>query len=203
MKKRSRCKYGVLKYLREHYADTKNSELAAKLGMTRGTISRIGRRYGLKKSPEIMKRWRAETCLKMRQLREAQGNVYALKAHRTLRERYGPHPGWSGVKGGPFSTMTPERVAEVKAKMRAARQASIARDRRRIALGLAPLGRQIAACPIDKKEVYRRAKMRAIGYITFRYDHVIYYDKDTRRCREKEDICLKEGLMVDNISNRG
>jgi len=96
----------------------------------------------------------------------------------------------------------PEKAAQVYAKSRQKRIEKIARDRRRVALGLEPLTRLIKPVILTRQEIDFRFRMKKRGYIIFRGDPAIYYDDKTTRNEEREAAARAIGLAVNHINKR-
>lgn len=89
-------------------------------------------------------------------------------------------------------------TGDVAARAQETRRKVIARDRRRVSIGLPPKTRIISENgPLTQKQQISRYMMaRECGYIIFRGDHRIYYDENTRRSQRREATAESRGLFV-------
>ena len=196
-----------LAYIRENYADTLNSEMMATLGCTRWVLYREAMRMGLTKS-EAFKRRHSELALaRARELGEATGymaqQVAMSRYNARLKAEGKRHVHWIPKGSSIKEVLGPERWASLKAKARAKILANIARDRRRIALGLEPLGRMVKAVTLTRQERQIRYRMKKkLGYLVTKDDPVIRYDDKTRRSAVVERHAQEMGIVVLRVGAR-
>lgn len=103
---------------------------------------------------------------------------------------------------GIIAAVGPERAAELWEIGREKRMEMIARDRKRLSLGLEPLSNLVKFASMTKKEIDLRHRMKKFGYYVFRGDPVIYYDRNTCRSKLREKTAEKLGVAVVHISSR-
>ena len=203
---KKKLKHGQVKWLKEHYADTKNEELCRHLGVSHGTLHRFARQYRLKKSAEFM-----EMCTHLGwKAAKAKGEATDWAANRAGARRYYaycrangiPHSGFKKGHNGK-SRFSAEQWAEIMAKAKATRNETIARDKRRVRLGLEPLTKLVHATRMTPKEVRIRSYMKThYGYIVRKGDAVIRYDDTTRRCASTEERARAMGMAVIHVRAR-
>lgn len=177
-----------LAWLSAHFADTKNAELAARLGCGESTLHRVARRLGLKKSREFMagvNRASLEACW---QANKGEGNhgkknlvVHGVRYRFKKGER-------------PIDRLGAEGEAKRCEKLKATRQRLIRRERLRQKWGLPQLTNIKLGC--RKEHIPMRYALKKRGYIVSRGAKVIYYDDSTRRSAVVERHAEKKGLQL-------
>ena len=193
-----------MKWLKEHYADMKNDEIMKVLGVKHSTLHRFVRQYGLKKSKEFMQMCQQGACKAAR----AKGEATNYIANRLGAQRYAAYCKANGIKKNGFKKgetnverYGAERWAQIKAKAHATRQKTLARDHRRVALGLEPLSKLVSAAKMTRREVWFRCYMKKhFGYIVRKGDAVIRYDDTTRRCESTEARARELGFAVMHVN---
>jgi AraC-like DNA-binding protein len=194
-----------LAWLRANFANTPNDEIAQRLGISLTTMHRITRREGLTKSKEYVE------ALKEKGRKAAMEHgkatywqaqrIGAIKQHAEYVAKGIRPPGC--FDGRPIAeVLGPEKAAEALAKSLAKRRKSIERDKRRVALGLEPLGGIVKAVKLTKQEIHVRSTMKHVGYKVFKGDPVIYYDSRTPRSEARENFAQSIGLAVIHINKR-
>ncbi len=187
-----------LAWLSAHFADTKNAEIAARLGCGESTLHRVARRLGLKKSREFMSsvnRASLEACW---QANKGEGNhgkknlvVHGVRYRFKKGER-------------PIDRHGAEGEARRRKKLRATRNDIIRRERLRIKWGLPQLTK--IKLVLDKKagQLQRMARyaLKQRGYIVSRGAKVIYYDGSTQRSAIVERNAVKKGLTILSIQEQ-
>ena len=190
-----------LAYIRENYADTLNSEMMATLGCTRWVLYREAMRMGLTKSEAFRQRQSELGRNAAHELGEATGfmaqRLGMSRYYARLKAEGKRHCHWLQKGSSIKEVLGPERWASLKAKARAKILANIARDRRRIALGLEPLGRMVKAVTLTRQERQIRYRMKKkLGYLVTKDDPVIRYDDKTRRSAVVERHAQEMGIAV-------
>lgn len=202
-------------YLRKKYARHGSEYLIrglARLGQKHRTAEQIvdkAQKMGLSKDPEWLKadhQRRALLCC------ERRGEDF--NERQRWRALHPGESGWWGGKRAVGCNMDRKLKAElckrsmhkpeVRERATATRRKTVARDKRRVAIGLDPLTR-IANIgePMTMQQRNRRAQMKhECGYVTFRGDRHIYYDDNTRRSEQRERNAEAIGLYVYHISKR-
>lgn len=120
--------------------------------------------------------------------------------------------GWFGGKHHNGSVMTTEQrsamarrnfhTGDAAERAHEGRRKSIARDLRRVAIGLTPLTRIVHQNGPLNKKIQRYMMVKECGYIIFRGDQRIYYDDTTRRSARREATAESRGLYVYPLSER-
>lgn len=95
----------------------------------------------------------------------------------------------------------PEKAAKAWKKAKETRCANIARDRRRISMGLEPLSKLVKFVCMTKKEIDLRSRMKSQGYIVLRNDSTIYYNSQTKRSKRREATASRLGILVTLMQN--
>ena len=191
-------------WLREYYPDMYNADIAKHMGFGLGTLHKFARAMGLKKSAAFMKRnWQRGVALAHKKGVSTGFEVQRLAAKRQWQKLKEKGLSRGFAPGMPNRVRFGKRWEEMKAKMYATRQATIARDHRRVALGLAPLTRLVVAVKKTREEVCLRCNMkRWHGYIVMKSDSVIYYDENTDRSAAQEAHAKRLGIPVISIHSK-
>lgn len=121
-------------YLTQHFKDTDNGYLATVLDISESTLHRMARRLGLKKSKSYMKRCQAETAAFAKYANEKNGTkpqkgVYSENLQKGKATQFKP---------GENNRQRNGKANEKRRLLRSAatRRETIAREKRRIMLGL-------------------------------------------------------------------
>lgn len=162
---------------------------------------------GLKRTPEFHKETRAR-CMK--ECLDKRGADFAERQRqRALNRR-----DWFGGKHNNGNHLPKEKKAEialrvmhapgVEERAREARRKTVARDKRRVALGLDPLTKilNIGEGMTHKQTSVRYEMKHECQYIIFKGDPRIYYDENTKRSARREKTASERGLYVYPISER-
>lgn len=194
-------------WLKENFSTMKNDVIADRLGISLTRLHVFARAMGLTKDPEFMRQLRRENVDKLKEHNQTTSYVHAYLSCKRRYEEYvksGGKTPWQGFKPGVknIERLGPEKNAARIKKLQEIRRQQIARDRRRISLGLDPLTNLIRASKFTQWEKDFRSNMKRAGYIIFKNDPVIYYDKDTRRSTRREDAAKKNGMQVVHVSQR-
>lgn len=178
-----------VEYLKAHFADTKNAELAAHLRCGETTLHRTARKMGLKKSAEHMKRCQRHTAEQAAKANRASGG----NAGKANLLKYGTK--YQFKKG----TTNADRlgVEAEKRRMQKAvisRNETIRRERMRINWGLPQRTR--LKLTSNKSQIYTRHALKIRGYLVSRGAKVIYYSNETQRNTTVEDNAAMCGLKI-------
>lgn len=201
-----KLKWGMVGWLKAHYADTKNAELCKVLVVSLFTLHRYAQFYGLKKSAAFM----AECARRGSELAKAKGEATGYEANRRGASRYWAYCRENGIPHCGFKKGVSarerwgeERWKQIQAKARETQRKTLARDHRRVALGLEPLTKQVKATVMTRREAWLRTYMKTrYGYIVRRGDPIIRYDDKTRRCESTEAKARSIGLAVIRVNAR-
>ena len=131
------------------------------------------------------------------------------------RQRALNNPNWWGGRHNNGSKLPREKRVEialksfhsspdVRKRAQATRKKVVARDRRRIDLGLEPLTKLTnIGNALTRTQLIQRYTMKyECGYLIFRGDQRIYYDETTRRSEKRERNAEDKGLHVYPIQER-
>lgn len=177
-------------YLAKHFKNTKNKDLAEKLGIGLRSVVRIGREMGLTKTKQFMRKMQANSCAHMaesnRRMKVENPERYAELREIGLRNlKAGWQKGTRFKKGeGIYGRISKKKAAEMHAKAQETLRKLRNRDRVRIAMGLEPLTKLGIGCL--SKEGLRRYKAKWAlrkhwGYITEGPGRTVYYTDGLRR----------------------
>lgn len=180
-----------LDYLVANFADTKNDDLTAHIGVSLRTMHRMASALGLRKSPEFMAACHAATVAAAAAAnRETGGNAGKINllnnCHRfwfrkgeTLRDRIGE-----------------ERERESRRKSREKRNETIRKERMRINWGLEQRTRMKLVSEPQARTMYR-ATLKRRGYvIPERGACVVYYTTASRRSALVERRAADNGITI-------
>lgn len=195
-----------LQWFIDHFKNTKNEDIMSRLGIGESQLHRLARKYGLKKTPQFIKKTRQRAMELAQQVCRDYG-IYeetAVRMRRTMLEYKAkglPLPG--GFKAGVSNRdrMGPERYKEMIAKARDSRNESIRKDRARIAFGLPQkLKIKLSLCDEKtmKRRTYLRYALRKRNYIVERGGMTIWYDEETDRYLKLEERAMAAGLKIES-----
>lgn len=194
------------KWLREHFPNTKNAVLCEYLGMSVTTLHKFARKMKLKKSPEFMTQCNRDALNAAREYNVATGYEAARRAairHHARCKKMGISHYYYKKGETNVERYGAEKWRRTVAKMQASRNKAIARDKRRVSLGLEPLTKLVSAVKMSSSEKYLRCYLKKrYGYIVKRGDAVIRYDDQTRRNEALEARAKSMGLAVMHMKAR-
>ena len=191
---RTKLPRGGVKWLKENYADTPNSEIKAKFGISKGVLDRMVREYGLRKSPEYLKEINKESL---------------RLATKAAMAKGWPPKGYIIPKSEEARKKGQEKIAEMRADAEInahwRKNISISRkklyrdEKRRVLFGLEQKSKMKVVRASHAKICYR-AELRSLGYIVGRGSNVAYWNEETKRDENKERLALKHGIRFEPLS---
>ena len=165
-------------WLCRHFRNTKNADLVAKLGISESGLHRLARQYGLRKTPQFMRKVQAATTA-------------AAKASHLKNGTY-PPKGYIIPRSEEFRFGQPKGYKETPAKKRRriekaaqSRRETVKEERIRIRWGLPQLTK-MPLNPKPKAVTEIRWYLRRHGYHIERGSMIAYYDENTQRCPKIE-----------------
>ena len=202
----------IVAYLKRWYPQKSNPKILEGLKrrgfyVSRRSLQEKAFKLGLKKSKTCMKRIQAEQVARMNEAHDAAWlEKITNQAIRMSLNNAGRKMNFSKAE---IERRT-NRLKEVRTnpesqrKLKKSCKATRMRDIRRVALGLEPLTRipNIGNALSRNAVSYRCHMKRECGYLTFRFDHRIYYDENTRRSKTREERAEKYGMHVYPIEER-
>lgn len=189
------------RWVAEHYAETPNHIIQRRLGVGSNWVIKYARAHDLHKSKAYRSRQGrlAGEAFRERGDFSAQQQGAARMREKWAREHPGePLPG-TYVKGTKRSELfTPEQERMRLERATESRRAQVARDRRRIRMGLPPLTNCVKEYTLDHSLVNLRRNMRTRhGYVTDRnHPWVVWFTPETTRSKRMEARCAKYGIEV-------
>lgn len=177
------------KWLRENYPVSKNEEVMACLGVSFGTMQRVRREMGLKKSPGFMRECQLAASRAAKASHLANG-TYPRKGFQipgSSRHRF-----QRGVTS--LMRLGPEREAERVRKSAETRRKTLAAERRRVLFGMEQKTR-LKIGHSRTKSAYR-CKMRRMGYVIERGGWMAVATAATRRSPLVEKSAARYGIRV-------
>lgn len=183
-----------LRWLTDNFAELKNADLAAHLGISESNIHRLAQKHGLTKSAEMLARTHKEVAKKALATKAANGT---MQPKGILPEGF--KKATCRLKKGQnlLGTLSPERQREARKKARQKRMETLQRERRRVLYGFEQRTRlRVVVQP--KAKCCLRSNMKCkFGYIPDKGNpNVIYYDENTVRRPVMEDHIRKFGVEV-------
>lgn len=181
-------------WLCEHYADTKNDDILAYLGVSMTAMQRIKRDLGLHKSAEYMRKAQqhAVACsVKVTKGRPCHPNSAA--AMRKYGKRFE-----KGVNL--LELLGEEREHARRLKSGASLRETIRKERMRIKWGL-PQRTKLRLNEPDRGRISARYFLRKRGYHVARGANVAYYDAATRRGKRIERWAKKVNIDIKPIAS--
>ena len=187
---RTRLPRGGVKWLKENYADTPNSEIKAKFGISKGVLDRMVREYGLRKSPEYLKAINKESL---------------RLATKAAKEKGWPPKGYIIPKSEEARKKGREKMDEMRAdaeiNARWSKNISEGRkklykdEKRRVLFGLEQKTK-LKVVRASHAKVCCRSELRQLGYAVGRGSNVAYWNLETHRNEIKESLAQKYGIRV-------
>lgn len=167
-------------WLVKHFKHTKNEEVAAKLGVSVRTATRLAVRLGLKKTPQFMKKCQRETADAAHRSHLRNG-TYPPKGFKIpRREEYQLKPGECMR-----DRMTPKRWSERNRKAAESRAKTWKSEKARATFGL-PQRTKLHVIPVPRAKLQLRYYLKKCGYILDEVKRVAYYDENTKRGKRIE-----------------
>lgn len=179
------------KWLEKHFRNTKNAELASRLGISEASLHRYAREMGLKKTPQFVQKCLAATTAAAKASHLRNG-TYPPKGYRIPRsEEFQFKPGVTPLQRH-GKRKEEQRIRKMKESMAATRKLERARAlfglERKTKLKLAGMGQ-------PRHFTEQRHYLRKLGYIIERGSMVAYYTPSTKRSEDYEtrtrDNCKK------------
>lgn len=162
-------------WLCRHFRNTRNAELAARLGISESSLHRFARSLGLTKTPQFMRKCQASTAAAAKASRLRNG-TYPPKGYRIPRsEEFQFKPGET-----PLDRLGKRREKKRVEKAVATRNATIRDERMRIRWGLEQRTR-MKLNPQPRAALCQRYYLRRLGYHIARGSMICRYDQNTRR----------------------
>lgn len=165
------------KWLILHFKNTKNAELAEKLGISETALHRFARALGLKKTKRYMKKCQRETADAAKRSHLRNG-TYPPKGYKIPKsEQYQFKPGEKPV----------DRLGKRREKARIAkgvesRKQTYKEERARSVWGL-PRKTKLRVIQQPRKKIQLRYYLKKRGYIVDDQAHVVYWNQNTKRGR--------------------
>lgn len=180
-----------LAWLLKHYKHTKNAEAARKLGIGESTLHRFARKYGLKKTPQFMRKTQRAAADAAERSHRENGN-YPPKGYRVPRSEVGQ------FKPGVSSR---QRLGDKKEdarlqKMAETRRETIRKEKARILFGLPQKTKLKLTSGGAVRRDYRYL-LRKAGYIVGRGENVAYYDEETERRPRLEASARRHHIRIE------
>lgn len=170
-----------IEWLKRHFRNTKNEELARKLGCSQTALHRLARQYGLTKTPQFRTKCQHAAAAAAKRSHLENG-TYPPKGYRIPRsEEFQFKPGETPV----------QRLGRRRENLRIqksvkSRAHTFQLEKARAHWGLPQLTRMnVTEQPREK--ILVRHYLRTKGYIIARGSNTAYYDENTCRCPEVEN----------------
>lgn len=167
-------------WLKLHFKNTKNAELAARLGISETAVHRYARAWGLTKTKAFRKKTQRNAADKAKASHLRNG-TYPPNGYRIPRsEEFQFKPGVTNV----------ERLGKRKDRQRiekavASRKETMRKEKARALFGL-PRKTKMRVVALPHYIACQRHYLRGLGYIIERGGMTAYYTPDTRRSEDYE-----------------
>ena len=162
-------------YLKKHFRNRKNADLARKLGISETALHRFARAFGLKKTPQFVHKTQDEAARKAKASHLLNG-TYPPKGFAIPNREKGQFR-----KGVPLvKHIGARKERQRQEKSAASRRETVKRERARALIGL-PQKTKIRLSKEPKAKTALRCNLRKRGYIIARGSNVAYYDENTQR----------------------
>lgn len=167
-------------YLMKHFKHTHNAELAERLGISETVLHRFARKYGLKKSPQFMRKCQAYTSAQAR-ISHLAFNTYPPKGYIIPgSEKHRFKPGVSNLE-----RIGPDKERERVRKAVETRKKTLRLEKARLLFGL-PRKTRLHVVVQPRQKVLDRAYLKRRGYVLDEARHVAYWTPDTLRATRLE-----------------
>lgn len=164
-----------IEWLKRHFRNTRNEELARKLDCSQTALHRLARQYGLTKTPQFRTKCQHAAAAAAKRSHLENG-TYPPKGYRIPRsEEFQFKPGETPVQrlGRRRERIRIEKSAKTRAH-------TFQVEKARAHWGLPQLTKlNVTAQPVAKNQ--QRYHLRKLGYIIARGSSIAYYDENTRR----------------------
>lgn len=182
------------KWLVSHYKHTKNDDIQKRLGICKGTLHRLAREYGLKKSKQFMRKVATENSMLAWKVNRA--NNWPPKGYKIPRsDEFCMKPG-EALK----DRVSPKRWKEMCEKRRLTWLANRKRDRARFVFGFDQKTKHRFVVQSRSKVCYR-SNMKKKGYIVDVEKNVFCYTSEQMRRPTAERNGAKYGITFRPISD--
>lgn len=215
--KLTRGKYGYIhltdeqvEWLKRWFPVTENRRLAEAMGMSKPTLHRYARQYGLTKSAAGLRAIMVRTGQRIKETCERNGYYESLRGKPVSDACAAGRRAYldSDRYRNPFSIMkekNPKKYQELLAERRELRLKTVRKERAKDLFGLPRETRlHLPMRPYTHAQANKRWNARKKGYIVpddVREGHgqrwVIYYDDRTRRGARFEKLLIKAGFKVE------
>ena len=173
--------------MEEHFAHTKNEEVACHLRVSLRTAVRLAREMGLEKSAEFVRAMQANAVKHAVRANRGQGNAGKANLLK-YGEAYQFKPGI-----GNKDRLSAEALSEMYRRSAETRKRTVMAERRRVAFGLEQkTGLRVIKAP--KAKICLRHKLRKRGYVVARASSDATIIADTRRSPILEQRAEKMGI---------
>lgn len=182
---------GGVKWLKENYANTPNSEIMAKFGISKGVLDRMVREYNLRKSPEYLKSAKRESLRLATKAAMAMGwppKGYVIPKSDEAR-RKGQEKITEMRADAEFNARWRKNISETHKKL-------YKDEKRRVLFGLEQKT-HIKVVRASRAKVCCRSELRSLGYIIPKGSNVAYYNAETLRNEKREMNARKHGIRVE------
>ncbi len=171
-----------VKWLGKHFRNTKNAELADRLGISEASLHRYAREMGLRKTPQFVRKCQLATAAAAKESHLRNG-TYPPKGYIIPRsEEFQFQPGVTPLQRH-GKRKEEQRLRRMKESMAATRKL----ERARILFGLERKTKlRIAGLGQPRYFAEQRYYLRKLGYLIERGSMDAYYTPDTKRSEDYE-----------------
>lgn len=174
-------------WMEEHFSQTKNEEVACRLGVSLRTAVRLAREMGLEKSVEFVRAMQANAVKHAVRANRGQGNAGKANLLK-YGKAYQFKPGI-----GNNGRLSAEAFSEMHRRRAETRKRTVMAERRRVAFGLEQkTALRVVKAP--KAKICLRNRLRKRGYVVPRASSDATIAADTRRSAALEQRAEKMGI---------
>lgn len=173
--------------MEEHFAHTKNEEVACHLRVSLRTAVRLAREMGLEKSVEFVRAMQANAVKHAVRANRGQGNAGKANLLK-YGEAYQFKPGI-----GNKDRLSAEAFSEMHRRSAETRKRTVMAERRRVAFGLEQKT-DLRVIKAPKAKICLRNRLRKRGYVVPRASSDATIAADTRRSATLEQRAEKMGI---------
>jgi len=174
-------------WMEEHFAHTKNEEVARHLGVSLRTAVRLAREMGLEKNAEFVRAMQANAVHHAARTNRGQGNAGKANLLK-YGKAYQFKPGI-----GNKDRLSAEAFSEMHRRSAETRKRTVMAERRRVAFGLEQKT-DLRVIKAPKAKICLRNRLRKRGYVVPRASSDATIAADTRRSATLEQRAEKMGI---------
>lgn len=179
-------------WFKDNYADTRNAELAAKLGIATRSCVRLARQLGVCKSASFIAAMQRHASACGAEITRGVGNAGMANLQKGAAYRF--KPGFSQK-----DCMSAEAFADLHRRIGESLKETFRKERLRVKWGFEQkTSLRVVQC--SRAKIKLRCALRKRGYQVARMSNDVYYDCDTRRSARLEASALRLKMTLTDMT---